>query len=96
MNAKQVATFELNKKYCLTTLKQDAETGKFYVPIEVDGYFDLMNIVQNQITNAKELLYAMGNDMIENNVFAVYELLNIVSQILPVSEMELLDEIQKQ
>ncbi|ELY2016209.1 hypothetical protein SL053_000072 [Flavobacterium psychrophilum] len=94
MNAKN-KTFEQNKK-CFSTLKNLPETGEYYAKIKFDNYYNLLTTVKNQITNAKELLYSIGNDTsTEKNVFAVYELLNIVSQLLPIDEMEFLDEIIK-
>ena len=94
MNAKK-ENFEQHKK-SFSTLKHNPETGEYYAKIEFDNYYDLLTTVKNQITNAKELLYSIGNETSpEKNVFAVYELLNIVSQLLPIKEMEFLDEIIK-
>jgi hypothetical protein len=95
MNEK-TSTFELHKK-SFSTLKAHPETGKFYVSLEFDSYYDLLTTAKNQITNAQEVIYSIGNESTSNsNLFAVYELLNIVSQMLPINEMEFLDEIIKE
>lgn len=86
-----------NPKDFLTTLQPNpTDPKKFFVPIEFDDYQQLGYTISNLANTCINYLYAKENNMLYNDdLFDVIRLLEIQKQLIPHSEFELLDKLNK-
>lgn len=97
----EIKTLEEFKEYAqkhLNSLKASEKADGFYiVKIEVSSYFDAICIARNLIRACMFVIDPEGAEMYneKDNKINPCDMLDLALQIMPFSEFEMIDEIQK-